>query len=223
MKELEQEDPTACVELGKGHLEAAFVRSDACFTRHQVQTILINLVLTLSTVLETHDITYWLDSGSFLGAVRHKSIIPFDQDADLGIDLAGYHKLRDSPIELPDSYHLQVWNSSIHPTETRTAELPARVIHKDSGLFVDIFVFMETKDDYGDDVMGPIPSKLFNNCFHCPEIQDVGMLFQVPKKWIFPLATCPFAGARIQCPREPLKYVAYMYGPNYMTPKKYPY
>ena len=45
----------------------------------------IEALRQVKEVLDTHDVEYWLDYGTLLGAVRDGKIIPWDNDIDLGM------------------------------------------------------------------------------------------------------------------------------------------
>jgi len=48
-------------------------------------THLYELLRDITNVLENYNITHFINYGTFLGAVRHKGIIPWDTDVDIGI------------------------------------------------------------------------------------------------------------------------------------------
>lgn len=211
-----------CVELGTHHLESLFIKEGICVSRTRVQQILIDLVVVTSKVFTEHNITHFLESGTLLGAYRHKTVIPFDVDSDMGIDAAGYDKIKRTPIQFPPEYHLQVFDTNIHPVVSRYIELPVRVVHRETALYLDVFVYNDSVDDDGKEWTGPIPSNCYINCDKCPRIPDAERWeLKIPRDWIYPLQDCRFAKHTFKCPAETERYLEYMFGENYMEPQPF--
>lgn len=54
-------------------------------TLDEVHEELLNLLLRFDAFCKEHNLRYSLDSGTLLGAVRHKGFIPWDDDIDLNM------------------------------------------------------------------------------------------------------------------------------------------
>jgi lipopolysaccharide cholinephosphotransferase len=57
-----------------------------------VQSINFEILCKVDEICRKHNINYWLDAGTLLGAVRHKGFIPWDDDLDLGMLHSDYVK-----------------------------------------------------------------------------------------------------------------------------------
>ena len=55
------------------------------FKSDQIILQLYQMLYDVTNILQKNNIQYWIDGGTMLGAVRHKGIIPWDDDVDLSI------------------------------------------------------------------------------------------------------------------------------------------
>jgi lipopolysaccharide cholinephosphotransferase len=74
----------------------------------RLRAIQIRLLDALDAICKKHSLVYWLDFGTFLGAVRSKDFIPWDDDIDVSMPKADYKKfLKIAEEELPHDIFLQ--------------------------------------------------------------------------------------------------------------------
>ncbi len=58
----------------------------------QVQMLNLDVLTAVDKVCRKHNLSYWLDFGTLLGAVRHKGFVPWDDDIDIGMPASDYEK-----------------------------------------------------------------------------------------------------------------------------------
>jgi len=58
----------------------------------KAQLIMLDMLIEFDEICQKHQLVYWLDSGSLLGAVRHQGFIPWDDDIDLSMPLEDYNR-----------------------------------------------------------------------------------------------------------------------------------
>lgn len=72
----------------------------------------LEILQAIDTLCRRHQIPYWLDSGTLLGAVRHGGFIPWDDDVDICMPLSDIPRFIEvAERELPDDLFLQTTTS----------------------------------------------------------------------------------------------------------------
>lgn len=118
-------------------------------TLKEHQAVLLELLKEFDRVCKKHNIPYVLFCGSALGAVRHKGIIPWDDDLDVSMLREDYERfLKVAPSELKEQYFLQeafsehwpMYFSKLRKNNTACLEKyhpKDKKIHQ--GIYIDLF------------------------------------------------------------------------------------
>ena len=106
------------------------------------QKVMLEILKEIHKVCVKNNITYWLDAGTLLGAVRHKGFIPWDDDCDISMPRTDYEKFIEiAQSELNSKFFQEV--AMLEPTgcgnpapvlmtvirETHAVSLPSHPTH----------------------------------------------------------------------------------------------
>ncbi|MDP5199625.1 phosphorylcholine transferase LicD [Flavobacterium sp. DG2-3] len=116
------------------------------------QLRILEIAKEFDSICHKHNVTYWLMSGTLLGARRHGGFIPWDDDFDVGVEKKDYQRLLNClEKELPENYKLQTrkTDSNYKHCFAKIRDLNSEIEenctiefgYKFNGLFIDIFPF----------------------------------------------------------------------------------
>ena len=117
----------------------------------KAQLIMLDMLIEFDAICKKHQLQYWLDSGTLLGAVRHQGFIPWDDDIDLSMSIEDYNKfLKIAQSELSSEIFLQTSETDknfkfdyikLRSNKARIVEFHEKdkQIKYHQGVFVDIF------------------------------------------------------------------------------------
>ena len=114
----------------------------------EIQLCELEILKAVKRVCEKYNFTFYLGSGTLLGAVRHKGFIPWDDDIDIGIPRKDYDRfINEIEQELPQYLKLNTyWDDSSHHyyfsriVDTRhELKRSGSLVERNEEVWVDIF------------------------------------------------------------------------------------
>ncbi|WP_061019354.1 LicD family protein [Vibrio splendidus] len=125
-------------------------------TLRSAQFKMLDILISVDEICKRNDISYWLDGGTLLGAVRHKGFIPWDDDIDICMTRQDFNKfIKLTSDQFPSDLFLQtpktdnfyfkrtlpckVRLNNTKVIEADDLQMPSDFDKSHRGLFVDIF------------------------------------------------------------------------------------
>lgn len=190
-------------------------KSEIDFEKYKIpettKNILLEMMKEIHKVLTEHKIKYFIEGGSLLGAVRHKGIIPHDDDIDLGCFDYDFEKI------IPLFEKTIIFHPTIPIQVQRTTKDMIKVFvpnlwfkNKETGHIIGtptIDIFKYTKGNNIIKLASISERQRFPNCYY-------------HKSDLFPLKPYEFNNITVIGANNPLPYLFRYYGSDCLTTYK---
>lgn len=149
---------------------------------------LYQMLKVWDAILTRHNIPYWIDGGTLLGAIRHHGQIPWDDDADVEIFIFDWPKVLSLEEEFKQ-YGFKFYMSGQPQLRTQDPSYPC---------WIDIFFSVKDENTGKIGLFPPWNSFWPDNWFYEEEL--------------FPIQYVPFGPILLQAPNDPKRYLQQLYG-----------
>lgn len=155
------------------------------------------LIKDISNALKKEKVRYWMDGGTLLGSIRHRGMIPWDDDVDIGVLDLDEDKLHTALKSLSDKYDID-WDEE--------TDIPCRrvVISAKTSTefpFAEFFIYT---------------IKNGRTHFRCKsDEKDWGKKCYHDLKNLFPLREYPYGDSELLGPNNAIPYFNKCYGNNW--------
>lgn len=125
-----------------------------------IQCEMKKMLKSVVSFLEKNNLTYWIDSGTLLGARRHGGFIPWDDDIDICMPREDYNKLIN--MNLTEEYEELYIETGIYDSNTilwtKVRNKNISIVEKDKvdeiqNLFIDIFPVDFCRNSYNERII----------------------------------------------------------------------
>ena len=205
------------------------------------------LLAIFDKLCQMHGLSYWIDYGTLLGAVRHKGFIPWDNDIDVSMPREQIDQVMALMKSEVKQMGLSLRESYMHPLRC----LVIGYKEEETGVWVDIFAVDSCKTNASDTViletfkkyrnyflenmqLGPaeLTAKKEELLSSLPEGDTEYMLplmegwdgeicFFYKKSEVYPISRINFEGYELNAPANPNQLLQKRYGVGYMQFPKF--
>ena len=117
----------------------------------EAKQIMLSILKEIDKVCKEHNINYWLDGGTLLGAIRHKGFIPWDDDIDIAMLREDFEKFKKvAKLKMKEDFYLEIFDLEnifkgmplkVRAKNTIYIEKWDKKNSKKKGIFIDVFPF----------------------------------------------------------------------------------
>ena len=138
----------------------------------ELKIILADLLYQVDLFCKKNNISYFLDAGTLIGAIRHKGFIPWDDDIDICMPRPDYNRFLEITKDKPINEYIKIYyeEDSLFPyikicdTRTLLIEYPD-TLRTELSVYIDVFPKDGLPDNPKKAARHCAKVKFYNNCY----------------------------------------------------------